>query len=364
MKIVNPLPNANVNSTSTSTSTSQRERRRSSESSIISNQSQSQQGDENGNEVNDHDRITRVATGVLCVIQVTVDCFLKNMIPVVYLDACFCSNRGKLICAMWMDANHHIQPMACYVCGEETINDYLILLTHLMEKGLKNREDLIFSSDGSVAIKSAIAAISRKYDKQYRHVVCTQHIMRNLAAEMARKGMSPRDPENQEVYKQVNNYFWRARNSGTKEIASRYLNEINEICPVAYDYITKWGDDIYLWNHPFPHYQQDTNNPCESLMSLLRRNLKFGKCPRASNTYKTVVRFIEVSLNCMTNRRYFLDSQVVKPGELTMYSFEEWGHWIVERITHEGKNFEMKKGIYQFRGFVLEGEGEGEGEVE
>ena len=40
-----------------------------------------------------------------------------------------------------------------------------------------------------------------------------------------------------------------------------------------------------------------------------------------------------------------------------MYSFDEWGHWIVERIIHEGKNFEMKKGIYQFRGFVLEGEG-------
>ena len=251
--------------------------------------------------MNDHDRITRVATGVLCVIQVTVDCFLKNMIPVVYFDACFCSNRGKLICAMWIDANHHIQPMACYVCGEETINDYLILLTHLMEKGLKRREDLIFSSDGSMAIKSAISAISRKYDKQYRHVVCTQHIMRNLAAEMARNGISPRDPENKELYRQVNNYFWRARNSGTKEIASRYLNEINEICPVAYDYIKKWGDDIYLWNHPFPHYQQDTNNPCESLLSLLRRNLKFGKCPRASNTYKTVVRFIEVSLNCMTN---------------------------------------------------------------
>ena len=149
----------------------------------------------------------RVATGVLCVIQVTVDCFLKNLIPVVYLDACFCSNRGKLICAMWMDANHPIQPMACYVCGEETINDYLILLTHLMEKGLKNREDLVFSSDGSKAIKSAIAAISRKYDRQYRHVVCTQHIVRNLAAEMARHGMSPKDKKVQDLYKQVVNFF-------------------------------------------------------------------------------------------------------------------------------------------------------------
>ena len=59
-------------------------------------------------EMNDHDRITRVATGVLCVIQVTVDCFMKNMTPYVYLDAYFCSNRGKLICVMWMGANHHI----------------------------------------------------------------------------------------------------------------------------------------------------------------------------------------------------------------------------------------------------------------
>ena len=64
------------------------------------------------------------------------------------------------------------------------------------------------------------------------------------------------------------------------------------------------------------------------------------------------------------NRRYFLDSHVVKPGELTMYSFDEWGHQIIERITREGKNFEVKKGIYQFRGFVLEGEGEGVSEGE
>ena len=60
----------------------------------------------------------------------------------------------------------------------------------------------------------------------------------------------------------------------------------------------------------------------------------------------------------MMNQRDFLDSHAVKPGELTVYSFEEWGHWIVERMTQEGKNFEMKKGVYQFRGFILEGDSE------
>ena len=49
----------------------------------------------------------------------------------------------------------------------------------------------------------------------------------------------------------------------------------------------------------------------------------------------------------------------MKPGELRMDTFEEWGHWFVERMTQEGKNFEMKKGVYQFRGFILEDEGEG-----
>ena len=39
----------------------------------------------------------------------------------------------------------------------------------------------------------------------------------------------------------------------------------------------------------------------------------------------------------------------------------------MERMTQEGKNFEMKKGVYQFRGFLLEdegGDGEGDGGVE
>ena len=38
---------------------------------MSSTSNQSQEGDGNRNELNDHDRITRVATGVLCVIQVT-----------------------------------------------------------------------------------------------------------------------------------------------------------------------------------------------------------------------------------------------------------------------------------------------------
>ena len=53
---------------------------------------------------------------------------------------------------MFMDANHHIQPIACHFCGEETGVDYTLLLTALMEAGLNEREYLVFNSDGSAAI--------------------------------------------------------------------------------------------------------------------------------------------------------------------------------------------------------------------
>ena len=53
---------------------------------------------------------------------------------------------------MFMDANHHIQPIACHFCGEETGVNYTLLLTALMEAGLNEREYLVFNSDGSAAI--------------------------------------------------------------------------------------------------------------------------------------------------------------------------------------------------------------------
>ena len=91
-------------------------------------------------------------TAITCVIKPLVDCFLNNPSPVIYIDASFCSNYGKLLSAMFMDANHHIQPIACHFCGEETGVDYTLLLTALMEAGLNEREYLVFNSDGSAAI--------------------------------------------------------------------------------------------------------------------------------------------------------------------------------------------------------------------
>ena len=100
----------------------------------------------------DNTKMFKHITAITCVIKPLVTCFLNNPSPVIYLDASFCSNYGKLLSAMFMDANHHIQPIACHFCGEETGVDYILLLTALMEAGLNEREYLVFNSDGSAPI--------------------------------------------------------------------------------------------------------------------------------------------------------------------------------------------------------------------
>ena len=86
-----------------------------------------------------------------------------------------------------MDANHHIQPIACHFCGEETGLDYAFLLTALMEAGLNNRPYIVFNSDGSEAIRLAITSVMKMYNiTNYKHVVCSQHIFRHVAAKLAK----------------------------------------------------------------------------------------------------------------------------------------------------------------------------------
>ena len=81
-------------------------------------------GQEKENEENT--KMFRHITAITCVIKPLMDCFLNNPSPVIYLNALFCSNYGKLLSAMFMDANHHIQPIACHFCGEETGVDYIL----------------------------------------------------------------------------------------------------------------------------------------------------------------------------------------------------------------------------------------------
>ena len=123
----------------------------------------------------------------------------------IYIDASFCSNYGKLLSAMFMDANHHIQPIACHFCGEETGVDYILLLTFLMEAGLSKRPYIVFNSDGSAAINMTITSVMN----EYKHVICSQHIFRHVAAKLAKdEKVSSETDEGKKVYKELKKNYW------------------------------------------------------------------------------------------------------------------------------------------------------------
>ena len=60
-------------------------------------------GQEKENEENT--KMFRHITAITCVIKPLMDYFLNNPSPVIYLNASFCNNYGKLLSAMFMDAN-------------------------------------------------------------------------------------------------------------------------------------------------------------------------------------------------------------------------------------------------------------------
>ena len=82
--------------------------------------------DEQEKENEGNTKMFKHITAITCVIKPLMDYFLNNPSPVIYLNASFCSNNGKLLSVMFMDANHHIQPIACRFCGEETGVDYIL----------------------------------------------------------------------------------------------------------------------------------------------------------------------------------------------------------------------------------------------
>ena len=71
-----------------------------------------------------------------------------------------------------------------------------LLLTALMEVGLSKRPYIVFNSDGSAAINMAIASVMNEYKlTNYKHVICSQHIFRHVAAKLAKDEKVSSDKE-------------------------------------------------------------------------------------------------------------------------------------------------------------------------
>ena len=138
-------------------------------------------------------------TAITCVIKPLVDCFLNNPSPVIYIDASFCSTVTTASCCLpcsWMPIiTSNPSPVTSVVRKPEWIT-LSLLLTALMEAGLSKRPYIVFNSDGSAAINMAIASVMNEYKlTNYKHVICSQHIFRHVAAKLAKDEKVSSDKE-------------------------------------------------------------------------------------------------------------------------------------------------------------------------
>ena len=79
-----------------------------------------------------------------------------------------------------------------------------------MEAGLSKRPYIVFNSDGSAAINMAIASVMNEYKlTNYKHVICSQHIFRHVAAKLAKdEKVSSETDEGKKVYKELKKNYW------------------------------------------------------------------------------------------------------------------------------------------------------------
>ena len=105
-----------------------------------------------------------------------------------------------------------------------------------MEVGLSKRPYIVFNSDGSAAINMAIASVMNEYNlTNYKHVICSQHIFRHVAAKLAKDEKVSSDKERRmkgrrftRNWRRTTGLDWHARYAGTKEVCRKYMDRIKE----------------------------------------------------------------------------------------------------------------------------------------
>ena len=235
-------------------------------------------------------------TGITCVITSALDSFMKNYSPILYVDGSFTILSAKIINVCFIDANHMLQPVAMHICGEETEADYAIVFGILCQLGVKELDKIIIQSDGHKAIEGA-TRIFNQYNVEVSHVLCVAHIMKNVANALKEVHSDP------EVYTLFKKYYYYARRAGSRGINEHWMEKIKELSLIAYEYLDKNGRSSFMYTYTEPHYLQDTNNPAESLMPMLKTKDKNGQAIRSSKVFAMVHKFVKLTMKRMNERR-------------------------------------------------------------
>ena len=279
----------------------------------LHNQINSKCGYENIFNINDA-KITRNGVekkeivSITFVCQPAADLLAKNP-HIIFIDACYDSDYGNTLLAVYLDCNHHVQPFAFQISPTENTQAWHTFLKALLDAGV-DYDDLVINSDRSPDIRNAV----EKVYPHAEHTYCFVHFERNLQNKWKNEygAFSVTNTELVKTFNHFMDYLYLAKTARTKEVCDKYLdmikrlesnyNKYNEY-PV-YDYMKEEVGGFLMHSWSYTHLLQVTNNPVEICMNELNRpRYKFRAC-REECLYNQIRYLILWIYECL-DRRYF-----------------------------------------------------------
>ena len=286
--------------------------------------------------IDDDDGVVRRYT---CIVKPAIKEFLNNISKNLYLDGTFCCNSGRLLCFCFLDANHHLQPIACHYCQQETSYDLDLLLKEMWVAGMNEAKHLIFVSDDGTAINSFVGKLSKELEGvNVEHVKCVVHLLRHIKDRMKKE-------DTLENYSDVRKIFYFARHSPTENVANTFLYKIKEKSEAAHKYIKDGHMSSFIYTYDTEHFLADTNNVSESLNSQMKLLEVNGKSVREASVFGCIYRFFIVAFNQMHYRKQ--DTFCLDP-ELKDYTknYNYYCKFILKELSFLGYYYEVNQDHY------------------
>ena len=278
----------------------------------------------------------------------------KNSVHILYIDAGFTVDGWVIMLAVFMDCNHHVQPIGFRLCASESYANWLRFLVSLRDGGV-NVKDLVINSDRHHAILSTVKEVFPECE----HVPCYVHIERNLQDVWNKHHdvLCEKAVGAIEVFNSIITHFrdacvsvdekeCREHLKCIEQLELKYKDEkvekdLNESDHPVYDYImTLDALFMYKWHHN--HMMQMTSNPVESCMSVLRRDLFQNGAIRSVsffNRYRMLLMWIIVRIK---QRNQHLNKRSIKIP-LNGRKMSVYCQWSVNTIVRRGHIVECYK---------------------
>lgn len=230
--------------------------------------------------------------------KVGIDMF-KNNVHILYVDACFTSDKGNIFLAVFLDGNHMVQPIGFQICSIENHSNWIRFMRALRDAGIRD-DDLVINSDRHQSIAYAVSDVF----PQAEHSSCFVHVERNIQSEWDKLYGSLRyaSDETVETFNSIIHYLNRARMATNKSECDVFLARIRNLeknhskCEATplYDYI-KNIEGIYMHTWKHEHLLQVTSNPVEVCMKDIkepRYGLKGCRSETVLNKYRYLIHWI------------------------------------------------------------------------